>query len=166
MVPVSVEERQKLLFHCWWTLHWPSLIPPIYFSLSFYPAQMCHLSKTLQSVWLIGSVVLRNEILWAAGWWGLFNREVSHSWRTKLLKNQPSKPTFFYHEYAGNLPVLWSCGTKSLGLSSGKNDLLFVCMIWWDFSLIYIKKRVGSKEGVHSRTIYWFLVDSKERTKD
>lgn len=84
---------------------------------------------------------------------GLFHREVSHSSRTWLLKNQPSQQTFFYHEYAGNLPVLWSCGTKPLGLSSGKNGL-FVCMMWWDFTRMafILKKRVGSKDGVHSRT--------------
>lgn len=136
----------ETLLQCWCTLHmshkvslcWPHLIS---FSLSFYPAQTCHLAKTLQSVYLIGSVILRNEILWAAGWRGLSYRDASHSWRTRLLKNQTSKQTFFYHEYAGNLPVLWSCGTKSLGLSSGKNGLLFVCMIWWDFSLISFKKK-------------------------
>lgn len=96
---------------------------------------------------------------------GLFVREVCHSSRTCLLKKQPSKPTFFYHEYAGHLPVLWSCGTKPLGLSSGKNGL-FVCMMWWDFTQIasILKKRARSKEGVHSRTIHCFLMYSKEET--
>lgn len=77
---------------------------------------------------------------------GLFHGEVSHSSRTWLLKNQASKQPFFYHEYAGNLPVMWSCGTKPLGLSSGKNGL-FVCTMGWDFTRVafILEKKSGEQ---------------------
>jgi len=46
---------------------------------------------------------------------------------------------------------MWSCGTKSLGLSSGKNDLLFVCMIWWDFCSTYKKMYWTRKEEMEAK---------------
>lgn len=81
MLPVSVEKS---------TLHVSHKVSPcqshlVYVSLTLCPAQMCHLPKALQIVYLIGSTSLRNEILWAAGWGGPSHWEVSQSWRTRLL---------------------------------------------------------------------------------
>lgn len=59
MLPVSVEKS---------TLHVSHKVSPcqshlVYVSLTLCPAQMCHLPKALQIVYLIGSTSLRNEIL-------------------------------------------------------------------------------------------------------
>lgn len=65
---------------------------------------------------------------------------------------------------------MWSCGTKSLGLSSGKNGLLLVWMIWWDFCSTYSKmywtrkEEMEAKLGVHNRNIHCFLMESKKKS--